>query len=147
MLSVCDILEHLKEMIGQSAINRRSQSFIPNSLRAYRGKTTRSELTGGRRARPDKPGRLFLFESSCVQMEGRAFTIITVFARAVTSELWLSSWLHVAHRAKKYLILISDNEKTDFIVIKDVTAQLVGLKKQKNNCKSHIMKTVCHFQK
>lgn len=27
-------------MIGQSAINRRSQSFIPNSLRGYKGKTT-----------------------------------------------------------------------------------------------------------
>lgn len=38
MLFVCDILEHLKEMIGQSAINRRSQSFIPQSLRGFRGK-------------------------------------------------------------------------------------------------------------
>ena len=38
MLFVCDILEHLEEMIGQSAINRRSQSFIPNSLRGYRSK-------------------------------------------------------------------------------------------------------------
>lgn len=48
MFFVCDILEHLKEMIGQSAINRRRQSFIPNSLRGCRGKTTRSKLTGGR---------------------------------------------------------------------------------------------------
>lgn len=52
MFFVCDILEHLEEMIGQSAINRRSQSFIPNSLRGYRGKKkkkypTRSQLSGG----------------------------------------------------------------------------------------------------
>lgn len=40
MLFACDILEHFKEMIGQSAINRRIQSFMLNSLRGYEGKTT-----------------------------------------------------------------------------------------------------------
>lgn len=57
MFFVCDILEHLEEMIGQSAINRRSQSFIPNSLRGYRGKKKKKKnppgpsSVGGRRAR------------------------------------------------------------------------------------------------
>lgn len=56
MFFVCDILEHLEEMIGQSAINRRSQSFIPNSLRGYRGKKKIKtppgpSSVGGRRAR------------------------------------------------------------------------------------------------
>lgn len=58
MFFVCDILEHLEEMIGQSAINRRSQSFIPNSLRGYRGKKKKKpqnppgpSSVGGRRAR------------------------------------------------------------------------------------------------
>lgn len=40
MLFVCDILEHFKEMIGQSAINRQSQDFVPNSLRGHEGKIT-----------------------------------------------------------------------------------------------------------
>lgn len=78
MLFVCDILEHLKEMIGQSAINRRGQSSIPNSLRGYRGKTARPQVTG-RRGGGGELGGLF---SVKVLTERRAFTIIIVSAKS-----------------------------------------------------------------
>lgn len=44
MLFVCDVLEHLEEMIGQSAINRRSRS---SAARAPCGAARRGRRGGG----------------------------------------------------------------------------------------------------
>lgn len=52
MLFVCDVLEHLEEMIGQSAINRRSRSSAAS--RSLRGRQE-GAAAGGR------AGGLFFF--------------------------------------------------------------------------------------
>lgn len=71
---------------------------------AIKVKPPRSELTGGRRAQLDQPGGLFLLEPSCVWVEEGGFAII-VSAKKKSCFLL------------NYLIVISDNEKTDFIVM------------------------------
>ena len=111
MLFVCDILEHLEEMIGQSAINRRSQSFIPNSLRGYRSKKKKNppgpSSVGGRRAH-----RVCFGSSQLVlRREGRGATITNPWLCLQSAANYSVDCMRLIRQ--NYLIVIGDNETTD----------------------------------
>lgn len=87
MLFVCDVLEHLEEMIGQSAINRRSRS---PAARAPCGAARRGRWAGG----------VVFFSESWVQREGREqswknLNLSSAYGTTDTDTWWIESDLTV----------------------------------------------------